>query len=526
MKNWILIFNLVLTITLKSQTSSICIDGSFENSDFSNNAWTLKGYTITPGDNSVDGLNPISSGNSLNISNTTATDASNMLRWQYVTAGIDLYCSGINRVKTGNGLKALKLGNTQRFPSLIYQRRAEGISKTMLVTGNNYIVQFDFAQVVEYHDAFFSVLVNGVAVPIFYNNTSSINIIVPYSGYGCRNWTCAYVDLSAYIGQTISFEFLNRDCSCGNHSGYTYLDNIQCSNVSGCNTFPCCIEEKTYTASKFGFNRTLPVIVANNAQYQEIDFCSFEENNFDLPKSVGALTESQYDGIVPKQIYLPNPFNNGVNVVDGGHTGSKSLRIYQSLPYEYNVALIPDNAPSDPIFIDANMNLQIPRSKVYPMFSVLPDKKYKLSFWAKGEIISAQVASVFFKNTKSGATSSTISTTVLKSPSIENWQLYEVIIPVTKLDIAFYNSLAIQFMTSGPTSVLYIDDIKLVPEESTSKCYVYDDKFLRLTSELDENHFATFYDYDESGNLIRIRKETERGIVTLKESNFSYQKIK
>jgi YD repeat-containing protein len=56
------------------------------------------------------------------------------------------------------------------------------------------------------------------------------------------------------------------------------------------------------------------------------------------------------------------------------------------------------------------------------------------------------------------------------------------------------------------------------------KTYAYDDKTLRLMAELDENGFATFYEYDDEGLLVRVKKETERGVMTLKESRSSYKK--
>jgi YD repeat-containing protein len=56
------------------------------------------------------------------------------------------------------------------------------------------------------------------------------------------------------------------------------------------------------------------------------------------------------------------------------------------------------------------------------------------------------------------------------------------------------------------------------------KSFVYDDRNMRLMAELDENGFATFYEYDDEGLLIRVKKETERGVMTLKETRSSYQK--
>ncbi len=41
---------------------------------------------------------------------------------------------------------------------------------------------------------------------------------------------------------------------------------------------------------------------------------------------------------------------------------------------------------------------------------------------------------------------------------------------------------------------------------------------MRMMAELDENNYATFFEYDDDGVLIRVKKETERGIKTIKET--------
>ena len=50
------------------------------------------------------------------------------------------------------------------------------------------------------------------------------------------------------------------------------------------------------------------------------------------------------------------------------------------------------------------------------------------------------------------------------------------------------------------------------------KSFVYDQKTQRLMAELDENNYSTFYEYDLEGGLIRIKKETERGVFTIQET--------
>ena len=41
---------------------------------------------------------------------------------------------------------------------------------------------------------------------------------------------------------------------------------------------------------------------------------------------------------------------------------------------------------------------------------------------------------------------------------------------------------------------------------------------LKYVAELDANNFATFYEYDEEGSLVRVKKETEKGIMTIQET--------
>lgn len=64
----------------------------------------------------------------------------------------------------------------------------------------------------------------------------------------------------------------------------------------------------------------------------------------------------------------------------------------------------------------------------------------------------------------------------------------------------------------------YFDDIRVFPYDATMVTYVYDPVTLRLVAELDERNYAKFYEYDEDGKLIRVKKETERGIMTIQET--------
>src|ERR1051326_3087650 len=63
---------------------------------------------------------------------------------------------------------------------------------------------------------------------------------------------------------------------------------------------------------------------------------------------------------------------------------------------------------------------------------------------------------------------------------------------------------------------VYYDDIRLQPFKSAITTYVYDPKTLWITGELDNRNFATFYNYDEEGAVVQVKKETKNGIMTIK----------
>ncbi len=71
------------------------------------------------------------------------------------------------------------------------------------------------------------------------------------------------------------------------------------------------------------------------------------------------------------------------------------------------------------------------------------------------------------------------------------------------------------------TDNAYFDDIRIHPVNSNLKSFVYDQYTNRLMAELDENNYSTYYEYDNEGGLVRVKKETERGIFTIQETRSS-----
>ena len=41
-----------------------------------------------------------------------------------------------------------------------------------------------------------------------------------------RDWTCAYIDLTGHVGETVTVQFIVEDCSELGHWGYAYIDDF------------------------------------------------------------------------------------------------------------------------------------------------------------------------------------------------------------------------------------------------------------------------------------------------------------
>ncbi len=143
---------------------------------------------------------------------------------------------------------------------------------------------------------------------------------------------------------------------------------------------------------------------------------------------------------------------------------------------------------------------------------------YILSTWVKQDNASHLTtyanAGVKISFVGSGVVYGTYIPVAATSKIIDGWQRIES--PVWTIP-AGATQIQIELVNTWSAPV-YFDDIRIQPFNSSMKSYVYDPVTLRLAAELDENNYATFYEYDEEGALIRVKKETERGIVTIKET--------
>lgn len=102
-------------------------------------------------------------------------------------------------------------------------------------------------------------------------------------------------------------------------------------------------------------------------------------------------------------------------------------------------------------------------------------------------------------------------------PVIDGWQQIELEVPVpTRVDNSEYKLTLT--LTPPAGKKMYIDDLRFHPKDGNMKTYVYNTVDYQLVAELDENNFATFYEYNQERKLLLINKETEEGLRTIQES--------
>ncbi len=145
-------------------------------------------------------------------------------------------------------------------------------------------------------------------------------------------------------------------------------------------------------------------------------------------------------------------------------------------------------------------------------FSPMPGR-YVVSAWVKENNATQSTTTYtkpYLRVTFAGATNAF--NLIPSGKIIDGWQKIDSVITIPSSAASI--SIALK-VTSGEA---YFDDIRFFPLDGSMMSYVYDPVNLRLMAELDERNYATFYEYDEEGKLIRIKKETEKGVMTIQEN--------
>ncbi len=186
-----------------------------------------------------------------------------------------------------------------------------------------------------------------------------------------------------------------------------------------------------------------------------------------------------------------NDFATSLELTDEkAHTGMHSLKVNQ----EYTI----------------NQN----------QLNLIPGKEYMISAWITSDansLLSPEKLDELADQGNSGISVLVDNIDVTfhgTGEAVEGWRRMEgrFVIPEN------YNSIALKF-NPGPFGVpIYIDDLRIHPTNAAMQTYVYDPHSYRLLATLDDNNFATYYKYGPGGGVYLVKQETEKGIVTIQQS--------
>jgi hypothetical protein len=272
-----------------------------------------------------------------------------------------------------------------------------------------------------------------------------------------------------------------------------------------------------YNTGLYGYNSTLPVAVVQNSQFRETAFDGFEDYGFMTRVCDTTCPVTGHFDFTPYAYKITTAQK---------HTGTSSLQVTAGtqVALAFPIATIAKDTATSRLALTtltepcnsktALKSITAPSGFIEPTFSPFSGRQMLISAWVK----EAQDCncSTFTNNSITVLYTGSSSSSVTFYPSgniIEGWQRYEGVFTVPAGD----TTVAFSLNATGSVDVFW-DDIRVEPFKANMKSFVYNPGNLRLMAELDENNYATFYEYDDDGTLIRVKKETENGIQTIKET--------
>ncbi|MCH2233783.1 MAG: PKD domain-containing protein [Crocinitomicaceae bacterium] len=320
-----------------------------------------------------------------------------------------------------------------------------------------------------------------------------------------------------YIWNMGDGTFINSTSSSINYAylkGGTYSRSVVIHMLNGSS-------EDCYFLVEAGFPQTVPGTSSTDMLFEVLELNpSFTISPFPIDPGedpdftyTGYSWPYNYEPGWPRYVFLKNDvlvgsealqpstgssFYDEINILEGIYCYKFVLYgLQQTCQTEYEKCVYVSNTPCD----------------TCNSFKPIVGKRYWISAWVQVEepnqVQSYNDVSIDVDFTGSGSATVTLSP---EGEIIDGWQRIagDFTIPTGTYD------LDLTFNAGGYAT--YFDDIRIHPFNSSMKSYVYDGETFWLTAELDDNNYATFYEYDQEGGLIRIKKETARGIVTIQET--------
>lgn len=280
-----------------------------------------------------------------------------------------------------------------------------------------------------------------------------------------------------------------------------------------------------YSAELPGYGNTQAIAVAANARYREIHFDGFEENNLDFLRICTQDNIKHFPTLSGMQISQTH-----------SHTGNYSMMVSHNGNATNSFGTIQTFVPSSDILGTAptleSTNISVEQ---IPKFSLMNDSTYWVSAWVRTDENYAENKATYklannanprIEVTVQNGQGSTVSLPPTIHPSgnvIDGWQRLSGLITISGISSGGTGSVIFAFK-NGSGFNAYFDDFRVQPYRAAMKTYVYDTRSTRLLATLDDENFATIYEYSLEGTLERVKRETERGIMTIQETRTGIKK--
>lgn len=253
----------------------------------------------------------------------------------------------------------------------------------------------------------------------------------------------------------------------------------------------------------FGYGYKLPIAIVSNSESDNAMNENFEDYGDRYKYFV--LNNAAYLPFVFK--FFNNPLREYIknnpslcSLVTTAHTGTSAISL--------------SSGASIPIVVSPSNLISIHgKPTMYPFY--FRNDKYVLSYWQKANSQNTPAQAYGTLRVQYNGTNQVLKP---KTPVINGWVLYEGVIDLS-------NPVSPSTASLVTNNSCVIDDIRIMPYAANMKAYVYHPITQKLVAVLDENNAATLFEYSPEGKLVRIKKETEKGILTLKESRESLVNI-
>jgi YD repeat-containing protein len=253
-----------------------------------------------------------------------------------------------------------------------------------------------------------------------------------------------------------------------------------------------------YSSQRLTKKKSLVHSQAANANHSSYTYASFEDFDEDYSFMEGELTRgySPSSGVYYARTAFSAP-----------HTGKYVAQVISGYPVSFNTLICP--SCSDQV-----------------------GKQYRASVWihessASGAALTMTVNGTVYTGAPPPApstTSATASTSAGITQAIAKsgqWYLVNVefVIPAN-----FIGTSGVSVSLSSSNGTAYFDDFRFHPIDSDVQGYVYDETTWQPTHVLDKDNFYTRYEYDNSGRLKTIYRETVNGEMKIEDRKYNVVK--